>query len=76
MKKFLILAVSQCDRATFLAAHFNAKKIHLDGSNFEGSVGKYSFSDNKNKDVKLKKLKWGKYLINQIIKKEYAINFL
>ena len=57
------------DRAVFLADYFHAKKISLIGFDFNGEIGKYSFSKNKDKNLKLKKLKWCKYLID-LLKKE------
>lgn len=51
------------DRAVFLAAHFNAKEISLIGFDFDDKIGMYSFPKNKDKNLKLKKLKWCKYLI-------------
>ena len=62
------------DRAIFLAEHFNAKKIYLIGFDFEGRVGKYSFSENI--DLKLKKLKLCKYLIEFLNEKNDKIQFL
>lgn len=64
------------DRAIFLADHFNAKKIFLVGFDFDESIGEYSFADKKNKDMKLKKLKWCKYLLQFLIKKNTNIEFL
>lgn len=61
------------DRAVFLAEHFHAKMIYLIGFNFDGKIGRYSFSDNKNKSLKLKKLKWCEYLIELIKKKKQNI---
>lgn len=55
------------DRAVFIADHFNAKKINLIGFDFNGKIGKYSFSENKNKKLKIKKLKWCKKLTKIII---------
>ena len=55
------------DRAVFIADHFNAKKINLIGFDFNNKIGKYSFSENKNKKLKLKKLKWCKKLTKMII---------
>ena len=55
------------DRAVFIADHFNAKKINLIGFDFNSKIGKYSFSENKNKKIKLKKLKWCKKLTKMII---------
>lgn len=64
------------DRAVFLASHFNAKKIFLVGFDFGGEIGKYSFSKNKDKNKKLKKLQWCKNLINQLIKTKKNIFYL
>jgi len=55
------------DRAVFIADHFNAKKINLIGFDYNSKIGKYSFSENKNKKLKLKKLKWCKKLTKMII---------
>jgi uncharacterized Rossmann fold enzyme len=55
------------DRAVFIADHFNAKKINLIGFDFDGKIGKYSFSENKNKKLKLKKLRWCKKLIKMLL---------
>jgi len=52
------------DRGVFIADHFKAKNIFLIGFDFNGKIGKYSFSKKKNKKIKLKKLKWCKYLVN------------
>lgn len=49
------------DRAVCLADHFCAKKIFLAGFDFE-NVGKYS----KSKELKIKKLKWAKRIIEKI----------
>jgi uncharacterized Rossmann fold enzyme len=56
------------DRAIFLADNFNAKIIYLAGFDFDGKIGRYSFSENKDRNLKLKKLKWCKYLI-ELLKK-------
>jgi len=61
------------DRAIFLAEHFNAKKIHLIGFDFDGKIGKYSFSEKKDKNLKLKKLRWCKYLIELLMKNKNNI---
>ena len=61
------------DRAVFLADHFNAKKIHLVGFDFDGEIGKYSFSEKKDKNLKLKKLKWCKYLIELLMENKNNI---
>lgn len=61
------------DRAIFLADYFHAKKIYLIGFDFNGEIGKYSFSENKDKKQKLKKLKWCKYLIDLLKKNKKNI---
>jgi uncharacterized Rossmann fold enzyme len=60
------------DRAVYLADHFHAKKIYLIGFDFKNEIGPYSFSENKNKTLKLKKLKWCKNLINMLNKKNIS----
>jgi len=57
------------DRAVFLAEHFKAKKIFLMGFDFNGEIGKYSLPKNKDKKLKLKKLKWCRYLIDYLSNK-------
>ena len=52
------------DRAIFLADYFHAKKINLIGFDFDGKIGKFSFPEYKNKNQKLKKLKWCEYLVD------------
>ncbi|UCF49003.1 MAG: DUF115 domain-containing protein [Thermoplasmatales archaeon] len=64
------------DRAVFLASHFNAKKIFLIGFDFEGRIGKYSNIENKDLNLKLRKLNWCKYLIEFLIDKKKNIYFL
>jgi len=64
------------DRAIFLAEHFKAKKIFLIGFVFDGKIGKYSFSENKDTQMKFKKLKWCETLIHTIIKQNKNIEFL
>jgi len=64
------------DRAVFLADYFKAKKIYLIGFDFNGEIGKYSFSDNKDKNLKLKKLKWCKNLIELLKKNKQNIFYL
>ncbi len=56
------------DRAVFLADNFKAKMIYLIGFDFDGKIGRYSFSEFKDKNLKLKKLKWCKHLI-ELLKK-------
>jgi len=64
------------DRAVFLATHFNAKKINLIGFDFEGGIGKYSYIKNKDINLKLKKLKWCKYLIEFLKQNKQNIYYL
>ena len=63
------------DRAVLLANHFGSKKINLVGFDFNGEIGKYSFSENKNRNLKLKKLKWCKYIIETLSKDDIDIHF-
>jgi uncharacterized Rossmann fold enzyme len=64
------------DRAVFLAAHFNSKKIQLIGFDFNSGIGKYSFPEKKDKHLKLKKLNWCKKLIFLLIENNEKINYL
>ena len=64
------------DRAVFLSDHFKAEKISLIGFDFDGSIGRYSFSENKDKNLKLRKLKWCQNLIEVLNKKNNKICFL
>ena len=63
------------DRAVYLADHFHAKKIYLMGFDFNSKIGEYSFVENKDKKLKLKKLKWCKYLID-VLNKQNSIHYL
>jgi len=51
------------DRCVFLAECFNAKKIVLIGMDFGKEIGEYSKDEVLNTKVKLKKLKFGKRLV-------------
>ena len=51
------------DRAVFLASHFGAEKIILIGMDFGNRIGKYSYTKKSERDLKLKKLKRGKNLL-------------
>lgn len=64
------------DRAVSLANYFGAKKIFLIGFDFNGEIGKYSFAENKDKTMKLKKLKWCKYIIETLQKENKNIAFI
>lgn len=57
------------DRAVFLAEQFCAKKIYLIGFDFSNKIGSFSFAENKDKTLKLKKLEWCKNLIKMLNKK-------
>jgi uncharacterized Rossmann fold enzyme len=61
------------DRAVYITYEFKPKKITLVGFDFDNIIGEYSFT--KNKKQKLKKLKWCKYLI-EIIDKKNIISYL
>ena len=63
------------DRAVFIADHFQAKDIYLVGFDFESIIGDYSQIEKKDKIQKLKKLKWCKYLIEILKKKNKNIYF-
>jgi len=63
------------DRSVFLADHFKAKKIDLIGFDYT-KIGKYSFSKYKNKENKLKKLKWCKHLIAELKKENPSIQYI
>jgi uncharacterized Rossmann fold enzyme len=54
------------DRAVCISDHFRAKKIYLTGFDFDEEIGKYSFMENKNRKLKIKKLKWCKFIINYL----------
>jgi len=64
------------DRAVFIADHFDAKKIFLIGFDFKGEIGKYSFPEKKDKNIKLRKLKWCETLIKEIMEHNKNIEFL
>lgn len=64
------------DRCVFLADHFKAKKINLVGFDYNSGIGKYSFSKHKNKENKLKKLRWCKYLIDQLKRENPSIKYI
>lgn len=51
------------DRCVFLANHFAAKKIILFGMDFGTKIGKYSKTKIVDRNTKLKKLKYGKKLL-------------
>lgn len=54
------------DRAIFLADHFQAKSILLMGFDCKDEIGKYSFSEKKDKKLKKKKLYWCEKLIKEL----------
>jgi uncharacterized Rossmann fold enzyme len=57
------------DRAVSIATHFNAKNIKLIGFDYGKEIGEYSYSKKKDKNKKIKKLKWCKYIIEELRKK-------
>jgi uncharacterized Rossmann fold enzyme len=63
------------DRAVFLADNFNAKEINLVGFDFNKKIGKYSFTQYKNLNLKIKKLNWCKSLIQLVMKKNNNIKY-
>jgi uncharacterized Rossmann fold enzyme len=63
------------DRAVSIATHFNAKTIKLIGFDYGNEIGKYSFPNKKDKNKKIKKLKWCKNIIEEL-SKEYDITYI
>ncbi len=57
------------DRCVFLAESFNAKKIILFGMDFGNKIGKYSKKKVIDRKTKLKKLEYGKKLLEWLAKK-------
>lgn len=51
------------DRAVFLAEYFGAKKIILFGMDFGKKIGKYSFTEKRDRNIKLQKLNKAKELL-------------
>jgi hypothetical protein len=51
------------DRCVFLANHFGAEKIFLFGMDFGTKIGRYSNTKKSERKVKLKKLRYGKMLL-------------
>jgi uncharacterized Rossmann fold enzyme len=51
------------DRSVLLSLFFKAKCIYLIGFDFDGSIGEYSYPKFKNKELKIKKIKWCKKII-------------
>jgi uncharacterized Rossmann fold enzyme len=64
------------DRCIFLSEYFKVKRIFLIGFDFNGNVGEYSFTKNGNINLKIKKLKWCKRLIDILNAKYNNIYFL
>jgi len=58
------------DRCVFLAKYFGARKIILFGMDFGNKIGRYSKETNYNKQVKLKKLKKARSLLNWLALKQ------
>ena len=57
------------DRCVFLANHFKAKKIILFGMDFGTTIGSFSKTRVANKDVKIRKLRRGKKLLEWLAQK-------
>ena len=57
------------DRCVFLAKHFDAKRIILFGMDFGNKVGRYSKEGKYDRNMKLKKLRKGKMLLEWIAPK-------
>ena len=55
------------DRAVFLAEHFKPSLIRLYGMDFNSLPGRYSFTEPDAGEVKKKKLKWAKKLVEYVI---------
>ena len=60
------------DRCVFLAEYFNASKIVLIGMDFGQKIGKYSKHRIVNRKIKIKKLKFGKKIVEWIGTKSKA----
>ena len=60
------------DRCVFLAEYFNASKIVLIGMDFGQKIGKYSKHKVINRKTKIKKLKFGKMIIEWLATKSKA----
>ena len=60
------------DRCVFLAEYFKAKKIVLIGMDFGQEIGKYSKHKVTNRKIKIKKLKFGKKIIEWFATKSRA----
>ncbi|MDA0756825.1 MAG: DUF115 domain-containing protein [Crenarchaeota archaeon] len=60
------------DRCVFLAEYFNASKIVLIGMDFGQEIGKYSKHKVNNRKIKIKKLKFGKRIIEWLATKSSA----
>jgi uncharacterized Rossmann fold enzyme len=56
------------DRSIFLATHFKAKEIKLIGFDFNGKIGNFSNLELKNREKKLRKLKWCQFFIEELKK--------
>ena len=57
------------DRCVFLANHFKAKKIILFGMDFGTTIGSFSKTRIANKDIKIRKLRRGKKLLEWLAQK-------
>ena len=57
------------DRCVFLASHFEASKIIMFGMDFGGRIGTYSNTKKQDRKIKLKKLRYGKILLEWLATK-------
>ena len=60
------------DRCVFLAEYFDASKIILIGMDFGQKIGKYSKHQVVNRRTKIKKLKFGKMIVEWLATKSTA----
>jgi uncharacterized Rossmann fold enzyme len=58
------------DRSVLLASYFKAKFIYLIGFDFNGKIGEYSNPEFKDHNLKIKKLKWCKKIIDLYVEKQ------
>jgi 2-amino-4-hydroxy-6-hydroxymethyldihydropteridine diphosphokinase len=60
------------DRCVFLAKYFGAKKIILFGMDFGTKIGRYSKNKINNRTIKIRKLRWGKKLLEWLALQNYS----
>ena len=64
------------DRCVFLASHFGASKIFLFGMDFGTKIGRHSDTKESERKIKLKKLKYGKMLLEWLAPKSKSDLFI